>query len=66
MRRTAIRLVPALLLLSGCSQRVLVQGRTHDSHIYFVEQENGRDSRLKRCEIRPDNQAVCAVQFDLK
>ena len=71
MRRAVICLVgPALMLLGGCSQRVLLQPVSADAkevnYIYFVEQENGQASRLKRCEILPDNQAVCTVQFDLK
>ena len=33
---------------------------------YFVEQEQKKDSRLKRCEINADNTAKCAVMFDLK
>lgn len=35
-------------------------------YIYFVEQEQKKDSRLKRCEIAADNTAKCAVMFDLK
>ena len=36
------------------------------NYIYFVEQEQKKDSRLKRCEINADNTAKCAVMFDLK
>lgn len=36
------------------------------NYIYFVEQEQKKDSRLKRCEIAADNSAKCAVMFDLK
>ncbi len=35
-------------------------------YIYFVEQEQKKDSRLKRCEIAADNSSKCAVMFDLK
>jgi hypothetical protein len=55
----------------GCQQpRDLIQPRSavaqELNYIYFVEQEQKKDSRLKRCEINADNTAKCAVQFDLK
>ncbi len=55
----------------GCAQpRELIQPRSavaqEFNYIYFVEQEQKKDSRLKRCEINADNTAKCAVQFDLK
>lgn len=55
----------------GCQQpRDLIQPRSATAqelnYIYFVEQEQKKDSRLKRCEINSDNTAKCTVQFDLK
>ena len=60
-----------LAIGAGCAPpRVLVQPRSAEAkelnYIYFVEQEQNKDSRLKRCEINADNTAKCAVQFDLK
>jgi hypothetical protein len=58
-----------LALASGCGPRVLVQPSSFEpkrvNYIYFVEQQPGKDSRLYRCEILPDNRVDCAVQFDL-
>lgn len=55
----------------GCAPpRELIQPASAEAkefpYIYFVEQEEKKDSRLKRCEINADNTAKCAVMFDLK
>jgi len=55
----------------GCAPpRELIQPASAEAkefnYIYFVEQEQKKDSRLKRCEIAADNTAKCAVMFDLK
>jgi len=55
----------------GCAPpRELIQPASAEAkefnYIYFVEQEQKKDSRLKRCEIAADNSAKCAVMFDLK
>lgn len=53
----------------GCTQRVMVQPRyvsEQTEYVYFVEQVDGRDSRIKKCDIAPDTSARCSVQFDLK
>ncbi|HEY3820455.1 MAG TPA: hypothetical protein VGL81_24990 [Polyangiaceae bacterium] len=60
-----------LLSTGGCEPtRALVQPRSVEpkelGYIYFIEQEAQKDSRLKRCEILPDNSVKCAVEFDLK
>jgi hypothetical protein len=60
-----------LLSTGGCEPgRSLVQPRSFEpkelGYIYFVEQEPQGESRLKRCEILPDNSVKCAVEFDLK
>ena len=34
-------------------------------YIYFVDEVSGRDSKLTRCKILPDNRVDCQVQFDL-
>ncbi|HYP88506.1 MAG TPA: hypothetical protein VEQ59_10135 [Polyangiaceae bacterium] len=57
--------------LAGCgTPRELLQPASAEAkefnYIYFVEQEQKKDSRLKRCEIAADNTAKCAVMFDLK
>ena len=56
---------------AGCAPpRELIQPSSAEAkefnYIYFVEQEQKKDSRLKRCEIAADNSAKCAVMFDLK
>lgn len=56
---------------AGCAPpRELIQPasaeRKEFNYIYFVEQEQKKDSRLKRCEIAADNSTKCAVMFDLK
>ncbi len=56
---------------AGCAPpRELIQPASAEAkefnYIYFVEQEQKKDSRLKRCEINADNTAKCAVMFDLK
>ncbi len=56
---------------AGCAPpRELIQPASAEAkefnYIYFVEQEQKKDSRLKRCEIAADNSAKCAVMFDLK
>jgi hypothetical protein len=69
---TFLSLAALALLLSegGCASRLLVQPRSFEpkdlGYIYFVEQEGQSASRLKRCELLPDNSVKCAVQFDLK
>ena len=62
-----------LLLLTGatgCTYRALVWPTHMDAepqeHIYFVEQETDKDSRIKKCDILKDNSVKCAVQFDLE
>jgi hypothetical protein len=54
----------------GCTPRLLLQPASAEAkelnYIYFVEQEEKKDSRLKRCEINADNTTKCAVMFDLK
>jgi hypothetical protein len=61
--------VAVALALGGCGPRIIVQPSSaeakHLNYVYFVEQEAGKDSRLKRCEILPDNRVDCAVEFDL-
>lgn len=57
--------------INGCAvPRELIQPASAEAkefnYIYFVEQEQKKDSRLKRCEINADNTAKCAVMFDLK
>lgn len=72
MKKLSLLLALATLSsLAGCAPpRVLVQARSAEAkelnYIYFVEQEQNKDSRLKRCEVSADNSAKCAVQFDLK
>lgn len=64
--------IVGLLLLAcaaGCTHRSLVWP-THmqsevQEHIYFVEQEMDKDSRIKKCDIFEDNSVKCTVQFDL-
>jgi hypothetical protein len=63
--------VSAASLAVGCAPpRELIQPASAEAkefnYIYFVEQEQKKDSRLKRCEIASDNSAKCAVMFDLK
>lgn len=63
--------VMAASLSVGCAPpRELIQPASAEAkefnYIYFVEQEQKKDSRLKRCEINADNTAKCAVMFDLK
>ena len=71
----AIDLLPlsAALLLAvasaGCTRRVIVQPHyvsNQTEYVYFVEQVNMRDSRIKKCDIAPDNTAHCTTQYDLK
>jgi hypothetical protein len=63
--------VTAATAAVGCAPpRELIQPSSAEAkefnYIYFVEQEQKKDSRLKRCEIAADNTAKCAVMFDLK
>jgi type IV pilus biogenesis protein CpaD/CtpE len=60
-----------LVSVSGCAtQRVLIWPTHMDNdkqeHIYFVEQEQAADSRIKKCDIHPDNRVTCSVQYDLQ
>ncbi|HYJ07656.1 MAG TPA: hypothetical protein VEX18_01570 [Polyangiaceae bacterium] len=71
MSKVLLVTLAGLGLLAGCAPpRVLVQPASAEAkelnYIYFVEQEQNKDSRLKRCEITADNSTKCAVQFDLK
>lgn len=71
MSKTLLIALAGLGMVAGCAPpRVLVQPSSAEAkefnYIYFVEQEQNKDSRLKRCEIAADNSAKCAVQFDLK
>ena len=73
MKTISFLLIAATTVLGavGCQQpRDLIQPRSATaqelSYIYFVGQEQKTDSRLKRCEINPDNTTKCVVQFDLK
>ena len=71
MKTISFLAIEAALGAVGCAQpRELIQPRSATAqelnYIYFVEQEQKKDSRLKRCEINADNTAKCAVQFDLK
>ncbi len=66
---TTPALLALLSLAPGCTQRVLIwpthEDHAKQEHIYFVEQENARDSRIKKCDIHQDNHVTCSVQFDL-
>ncbi len=66
---TLFVLVALSAVAPGCTQRVLIWPThvDHDKqeHIYFVEQENARDSRIKKCDVREDNRVTCSVQYDL-
>jgi hypothetical protein len=71
MKTIAFVACVAVGLLAGCAPpRVLVQPSSAEAkelnYIYFVEQEQNKDSRLKRCQLNEDNTAKCEVQFDLK
>ena len=72
MKKIAFLLLASYALVGlGCPPpRELIQPasaeRKEFNYIYFVEQEQKKDSRLKRCEIAADNTTKCAVMFDLK
>ena len=65
-----LAVVAASSVLGCAPPRELIQPASAEAkefnYIYFVEQEQKKDSRLKRCEIAADNSAKCAVMFDLK
>lgn len=71
MKTLAFLMLAVATAAVGCAPpRELIQPASAEAkefnYIYFVEQEQKKDSRLKRCEINPDNTAKCAVMFDLK
>jgi hypothetical protein len=72
MKRALLSVAVFALLggAAGCASRVLVLPRSAEpkelGYIYFIEHEKNLVSRIKRCEIQPDNSAVCVTQFELK
>jgi hypothetical protein len=66
-RRTLLLLL-AVCALACAPQRTLVRPATPSKarldYVYFIENVEGKDSRLMKCDIRPDNGVVCAIQFD--
>lgn len=63
--------IAALLSVSGCATPRVLEWPTHmdhkkQEHIYFVEQEQAQDSRIKKCDIHSDNRVTCSVQYDLQ
>jgi hypothetical protein len=70
MRYLAIYMtVLGLLFATACAQRALIQpSYVHAENIefvYMVEQEDQKDSRIKKCDILPDNSVNCTTEFDL-
>jgi len=80
MRILLITTTLALLVMSaGCAKRVLLAPHamptdtrdgfkpppTSGDYVYFVEQEEEKDSRIKKCDIRPDNTVACTTQYDM-
>jgi len=72
MRYLAIGMIAfGLLAAAGCvPNRVFLQPtyvRSGDiEFVYMIEQEQQKDSRIKKCDIQPDNSVVCTTQYDLK
>lgn len=72
MTRLSIVIVIGLVagIASGCAKRQIIRPAASEpnylNYIYFVEQESGRDSRLKRCDIAPDNRVSCETEYALK
>lgn len=62
----------AALLLGACGQPpvVLMQPTsvTEDGseYVYFIEQEQNKSSRIKRCSLGKDNKASCSVEYEPK
>ena len=59
------------VLASGCVVPRALEGPTSFVHedrpyIYFVEQEQMRDSRIKKCDIGDKNTVACKTQYDLE
>ena len=55
--------------LSGDDHRLIVcdvQPNGSETNCRESEQVDNRDSRIKKCDIAPDNSARCSVQFDLR
>ncbi len=55
-----------LISVPGCGFRHLAQARyergAEREYVYFVEND-GSDSRLKKCDIQPDNVVLCSTQY---
>jgi hypothetical protein len=65
-----VLVVGAMVLnLAGCAGRsiqmpIRAAGPQRD-YIYFVEDDGAHDSRIKKCDILPDNSVRCTIQHDL-
>ena len=80
MRMLLITTTLVLLGMSGgCANRVLLAPApmpvdtrdgfkpppTSGDYVYFIEQEEEMDSRIKKCDIRPNNTVSCTTQYDM-
>ena len=58
-----------LLFAAACTQRALIQpsyvNAENIEFVYMIEQEDQKDSRIKKCDILPDNSVNCTTEFDL-
>ena len=59
-----------LIGIPGCGARALVQPQYESGerreYVYFVENVLGSDSRIKKCDIQPDNAVYCTTQHQLE
>jgi len=67
-RHIILAAIVAAAFTTGCKVRALLKPQygEPENHIYFIEQEQMKDSRIKKCDIAADNSVSCATQYDLE